>query len=231
MTIGAIIFSRFSSQRLPGKALVKIHGRELLGRVIDRSKLIKNIDGIVVATSSESEDDVIAEYAIKENIQIFRGSLNNVAHRALSAAKKYNFDSFVRICGDRPFMDPEIISDLAKTQDNLNLDLVTTAFPRTLPKGLTVEIIKTAALEKAVPLIDNSSQKEHVTSYFYENSKDFAIKNIDPLLNIDFKDINLCLDNEDDLIRSEWMASHLDKKGNHYANIIDLLRLAKEWKK
>ena len=53
MTIGAIIFSRFSSQRLPGKALIDIQGRELLGRVIDRSRHIKNIDEIIVATSSE----------------------------------------------------------------------------------------------------------------------------------------------------------------------------------
>ena len=36
--IGAIIFSRFDSNRLFGKALIDIQGRSLLGRVIDRAK-------------------------------------------------------------------------------------------------------------------------------------------------------------------------------------------------
>ena len=231
MTIGAIIFSRFSSQRLPGKALIDIQGRELLGRVIDRSRHIKNIDEIIVATSSESEDDKIAEYAKKENIQVFRGSLDNVAHRALWASKKHKFDSFVRICGDRPFMDPEIISDLVFMQKNSDLDLITTAFPRTLPPGLTVEIIKTAALERAISSMVDSSEREHITSYFYKNSDEFSIKNIDPISEIDFKDINLCLDTEDDRIRLEWIVSHLDKNGRHHARISDLIDSFRAWER
>jgi len=230
MIIGAIIFSRFSSKRLPGKALIDVQGRELLGRVIDKSKSIKNIDKIIIATSLEAEDDVIVEYAKKENIQIFRGSLNNVAHRALSASKKYKLDSFVRICGDRPFMDPEIVTDLVNIQKNLDLDLVTTAFPRTLPPGLTVEIVKTAALERAVPSMVDFLDREHITSYFYKNFKDFSIKNIDPISDLDFKGINLCMDTEDDQIRLEWIARHIDKKG-FYAKVSDLIHLAKEWER
>ena len=68
MSIGAIIFSRYASERLPGKALLDISGRCLLGRVIDRTKFIEGIDHIIVATSSNEEDDVIASFVKKEEI-------------------------------------------------------------------------------------------------------------------------------------------------------------------
>ena len=46
-----------TSQRLPGKALLDIYGRCLLGRVIDRSKHIEGVDKLTIATSTDAEDD------------------------------------------------------------------------------------------------------------------------------------------------------------------------------
>ena len=83
MAIAALIFSRYSSQRLPGKALMDIYGRCLLGRVIDRTKLIKGIDKIIVATSSDESDDPIIKFLEREDVYIYRGSLDNVFSRAL----------------------------------------------------------------------------------------------------------------------------------------------------
>ncbi len=229
MRVGAIIFSRFSSHRLPGKALIDIRGRELLGRVIDRSKFIKNIDEIIVATSSEIEDDIIAEYVKKENIQIFRGSLNNVAQRALNASIFFQLDSFVRICGDRPYFDPDLVTELVAIQRDLDKDLITTTFPRTYPPGLTVEIIKVDALKRAIESMQ-SDDKEHVTKYFYNHYEDFSLKNIDAPENYDFGDINLCLDTEDDLKKIEWIASDLNEKENDYARMSHLIKSAKRWR-
>jgi len=101
--IGGLIFSRFDSTRLPGKALLEINGREMLGRVIDRAKKIPGLDGIVVATTDREVDDTIAEFASKENVGCFRGSLDDVAFRAFKACESFGFSKFVRICGDRPF--------------------------------------------------------------------------------------------------------------------------------
>ena len=108
--IGAIIFSRFDSSRLYGKALIDIEGRCLLGRVIDRAKLIKGISNIVVATSERKVDDPIQEFAKNEGIGTYRGSCDDVYKRAIEACNKFKFDIFARICGDRPFLDYELIS-------------------------------------------------------------------------------------------------------------------------
>ena len=102
-TIGLIIFSRLNSSRLPGKALLEISGRPLLGHVIDRAKKISKQYPLVIATSNTSSDDAIEKFAVSEKIKIFRGSLNNVLLRAIKCCEKFNFNGFARICGDRPF--------------------------------------------------------------------------------------------------------------------------------
>ena len=84
-----------SSTRLPKKAMLEISGRSLLGRVIDRSKHIKGIDEIIVATSNDKDDDEIANLSAREGVKVYRGSLENVTLRALSTCKEYNLDKFV----------------------------------------------------------------------------------------------------------------------------------------
>ena len=74
----------------------------MLGRVIDRTKEIKGIADIIVATSTDKEDDQIVDFAEHENVNVYRG-LKDVANRALDSCLKFNLDKFVRICGDRPF--------------------------------------------------------------------------------------------------------------------------------
>ena len=124
MKVGAIIFSRMSSSRLPSKALIEINGRSLLGRVIDITKLIEGVDEIVVATSTKSEDEPIKKFVKNEEITLFRGNLNDVCVRALDVCNKYNFDKFVRICGDRPFFCHKIITHLISVHNRNDVDVV-----------------------------------------------------------------------------------------------------------
>ena len=136
---GLIIFSRFDSSRLPGKALVDISGRPLIGRVLDRCRLVSGFDKLLVATSDRAVDDPIAEFAYKENVALFRGDCNDVLGRAVGACQQYEVDTMVRICGDRPFLDPHLVSELLSIHAHSNFDLVTTMCPRTYPPGLTTE--------------------------------------------------------------------------------------------
>ncbi len=229
MKTGAVIFSRNSSTRLPGKALIDISGRCLLGRVIDRTKEIKGIVDIIVATSTDKEDDQIVDFAEHENVNVYRGSLKDVASRALDSCLKFNLDKFVRICGDRPFFSPKLISDLIELSNNSNFEIITTTFPRTYPPGLTCEILKTKILKDSINLIKNTDDKEHVTSYFYKHSDKFLIKNISPNEDLNFDGINLCVDTQKDLERAVWIANEIDKKELSYDNIPNIIELAHEW--
>ena len=231
MKIGAVIFSRNTSTRLPGKALIDISGRCLLGRVIDRTKEIKGIDEIIVATSIDAEDDHIVEFSEKEDVRVYRGSLNDVARRALDACIKYNLDKFVRICGDRPFFSPNLISELIELSNSSNFEIITTTYPRTYPPGLTCEILNTKTLMSSIDLIKNTDDKEHLTSYFYKHPDRYSIKNFYPNEDLKFDEINLCVDTQKDLERAIWIANQIEKKELSYDNIPNIIALAHKWDK
>ena len=175
MRIGVLIFSRYDSSRLPGKALLNLDGRELLGRVIDRSKKLRNACEVAVATSDRSTDDVIADFAIEQGIHVFRGHADDVAARAVDACRFFGWDAFARICGDRPFYDIAIVDSAIDYMINEPCDLITTEGKYSLPPGLTTEVVLLEALERFLPNF-SKFHREHLTSFFYERTDYFRIK-------------------------------------------------------
>ena len=199
--IGLIIFSRMSSTRLPGKALIKINNRELLGRVIDRAIKLIDINNIVVSTSLKDVDLEIVKFCEKEDINCFRGNEDNVLDRAIKTAREFSFDNFIRVCGDRPFFSLKIIELALSIHFENDCDLTTsTSKFSNIPPGLTTEIIKLSALEK---ILDNnqinSINKEHITSYFYENEEKFKISYLNFLEQGFTKEMRFVVDNQLDL--------------------------------
>lgn len=177
--IGLIIFSRYNSIRFPGKALFKIEGRELLGHVLDRTKKIGCEFKIVVATSLQEDDDAIEKFAISENVEVFRGSQENVMFRAIECCNKFNFNSFARICGDRPLFCPNLARELISFHEENSTQLTTNIKKKTYPSGFTFEVIDVDALVKLKKENLQKEDLEHITSYFYRNPKDFKIYNFE----------------------------------------------------
>ena len=99
-----------TSKRFPNKAIKKINGEHSLNLVIRRIKKIKNLDEIILATSTHKSDNYLKKIAKKEKIKFFRGSLNKVAQRYFEAAKKYNLDYFVRVTGDAILCDEVMLN-------------------------------------------------------------------------------------------------------------------------
>ena len=98
-----IIFSRMNSSRLPGKALMKLAGKTLLEHVITRAKLCQTQARIIVATSNETSDDLLAQLCKNLNVDYFRGPLNNLVLRTHQTMEHFKIDSMARVCGDRIF--------------------------------------------------------------------------------------------------------------------------------
>ncbi len=173
----AIIQARCSSKRFPNKILKFAYGKPLIHHVILKLLKSKNISKIIVATSDHKSDDKLIRYLKKIKVEFFRGSLTNVTERMLNLAllKKKTF--FLRISGDSPLIDYKLV-DLAISifKKNKRYDLVTNTFPRSFPKGQSVEIIRTSLLKKHISKM-SKIEKEHVTKYFYKYSKNFYIKN------------------------------------------------------
>jgi len=110
---GVVVFSRYNSTRLPGKALLDLGGKPLLGRILERLRHVQSADKLIVATSDQGSDDALAEFVKAEpNVDLYRGPLNDVSGRALGCMRAFGLDVMVRICGDSPFEIPAVIDDM-----------------------------------------------------------------------------------------------------------------------
>ena len=208
MKVPAIIFSRMGSSRLPGKALRHIAGEPLIKRVINRVSKVKNLSTIVVATSNSRTDDGLTQYIQSLNIEVFRGAAHDVLNRAVSCASYLGVDKFVRINGDSPLIDPELLEKGIDMWGDPNLDLISNVFPRTYPVGMSVEIIKTDSLKKILGLTADSCDREHITRFFYKNPEKFRILNFESG-RPDLRKVRLAVDTKEDLERINWLFKEL----------------------
>ena len=201
MLINCIIQARMSSKRLYGKVLKKLNGEEVLKHIIKEVKKSKNLSDIIVATSKKKEDNKIELFCKKNKIKFFRGSLKNVYLRYKKLLLENNCDYFIRVCADSPLIDIKIINKILKIakKNNFKKEIYTNVYPRTFPKGSSVELISSKTFLDTFKKIKLSSHKEHITRYYYDNYKHFNILNLKSV--VDYSKINFSLDSKNDLIK------------------------------
>jgi spore coat polysaccharide biosynthesis protein SpsF len=166
-----------SSSRLPGKVLMDLGGRPLLGRLLDRLRRFSGSDRIVLATSEEPDDDPVAAFCEVEEVDCVRGPLEAVSERFLRVMERFPCEAFVRINGDSPLLDPRLILRGIREFRLGGFDLATNVFPRTYPKGQSVEVVRAETFRREAPGFPEPEDREHVTRYFYRRPDGFAIRN------------------------------------------------------
>lgn len=170
----AVIQARVGSTRLPGKVLRALKSRPVLEWVVRAAQGAEGIDDVVIATSTEASDDVIADFAGDRGIQVIRGSESDVLARFLQAVSETGADAVVRLTADCPLLDPDIISQVVGIwRRTPSFDYVSTTLIRTLPRGLDVELVTADALNR----VANRSEphhRAHVTSGVYEEGSGFS---------------------------------------------------------
>ncbi len=214
-----IIPARLSSVRLPKKHLFKIGNLRVIEIIFKRLSENFKKENIFVATSNNKSDNELCEFCKKKNINFFRGSLNNVINRVYKLAITQKAYGFVRINGDSPLVISSTIKKAVKKFKTKKYDLVTNVFPRSFPVGMSVEIIKTQALKKILKKIKKRLHKEHITSYIYENYKDFRIYNIKNKKN--YSNIHLAIDTYRDFIKIKRI---LLKQKKNRLNLRDIIK-------
>lgn len=179
----AIIQARMSSKRLPGKVLAMIGDTPMLAWVVERSRLAKSVDEVVVATTVEDADDEIAEFCRQRSYAVWRGDPTDVLDRYRQVAQEYSADIIVRITADCPLIDAGLIDEAVEAliTSDPPVDFVANRFPwgRTFPIGLDVEACTREALETAWVQADQKNEREHVMPYIYENPALFKVIQLD----------------------------------------------------
>jgi spore coat polysaccharide biosynthesis protein SpsF len=173
----AIIQARMGSTRLPGKVLVDISGQPLLQRLIERVQATPGIDRVVVATTIESTDDVLANWCAAHFIPVFRGSVDDVLDRFWQCAQLYKAEFIVRVTADDPLKDPQIISEALKLCGSApEVDYASNTLQPTYPEGLDIEVVRFRALERAAREATLPSEREHVMPYVWKHPERFVLR-------------------------------------------------------
>jgi len=219
----AIIQARMGSTRMPGKSLRLLAGKPVIMHVVDRVKAASNISTVVVATTTEPQDDVLAAYLEENSVPVFRGSTTDVLSRYVSAVKKFGGDPIVRLTGDDPLKDPGVITHvIQKYLDRPeDFDYVSNTILPTFPEGQDTEVIRTEALFAIERLTTDAYDHEHVTPYLYNNQGKFRCHNV--VQPLDRSHMRWTLDTEEDFCFFEKVFAELG--ADHFYSMNEVMEL------
>lgn len=154
------------SSRLPGKSLFELGGITLLEHVVRRTLAIDNLSQVIVATSDQMDDDIIADLVrdkFASEVAIYRGHAFDVQHRFLAATQDFEEAIVARITADDPFRAPELFAEAFKLATHGNLDYVR-MIPRTVPLGIDAEVFRLSALRDSRARCPSAESAQHVTT-------------------------------------------------------------------
>lgn len=148
-----LIQCRLKSKRLPYKALRPLYGKPMILHLCDRVEQT----GLkyTVCTSTAPQDTILFDFLFSNDYPVSRGDPWNVAKRFREEAAEGNYNPIIRVTGDNPLTDPNIILDLLALWEP-----GTYVYPTGLPRGVRSEVIDVSLLDK-IPL----DKQEHEFSY------------------------------------------------------------------
>ncbi len=216
-----------TSTRLPGKILKDVGGKPMLVQQLNRLKKCELIDEIVIATTVNTADDVVADLANSEDVGCFRGDEEDVLSRFVGAAKQSRADVVIRSTADCPLIDAKITDDVVKEliENSEKCDYVSNTEKRTYPRGIDIEAFFADTLFRIDRLGKSEAAREHVTSYLRGERPDlFMIRHVCD--DVDNSDLRLTVDNSEDLELIRRLYNELDLSSTEipYRELVKYLR-------
>lgn len=226
MRIVGTIEARMGSSRLPGKTLTEVYdGNVLLGLVVNRFKLCKEIDDVCVATSNAPNDDVIETWCKRNNICCYRGSENDVLDRVAKAASFARADAIVQMGGDSAYLDFELIDQLVRIYKQNNYDYVCNDLELTYPLGIYGHVVGVNALTELNAIDDLTVEdREDVVRYFWEHPEKYSLKNITAPEELRCPDLRLTIDYPEDMQQAIAVYEHFGKDSFTTDDILKLYK-------
>ena len=220
--ITVIIEARTGSSRLRNKVVAEIEGKPMIFYVIDRVKQIKSVEQIILATTQEKNDKILIEIAKQNSIGIFAGDSMDVLNRDYQCALQNNADPIIRITGDCPLIDPDIVEEMLEFYLKNNYDYISNRINPKYPDGLDVEIYSFKTLQMVEQNAKLSSERALVTTYITKNPKIFKIFSYEN--QEDLSDHRWTVDEQNDLEFIRKIYSIMKPKTNFSMNeIIEIL--------
>ncbi|MFM8507411.1 MAG: cytidylyltransferase domain-containing protein [Actinomycetota bacterium] len=169
----AVIQARLGSQRFPEKMLAELGGYSLLEWVVRRVQRSELLDRVVVATTQEPLDDRLVAECKQLEVEVRRGSTNDVLGRFVSAIEGDTADAVVRVCADNPFIDPGCIDQVVREFHGAGVEYAFNHRPYgncNYADGFGAEVISAGLLRRLATMNLTPQQREHVTLAIVDES-------------------------------------------------------------
>jgi len=199
MRFVAVIEARMTSSRLPGKVLMEVLGVSMLERLLIRLQSVTNLDEIIVATTTNIQDDPIVAVANKMGVMHFRGSELDVLARVVGAGIASDADVVVEITADCPIIDPRVIEQMIEIYKINECDYLSNCHFREFPDGMDVQLINFISLKESHGRELTQEDREHVSLYIRNHPEFYRQMHIAAPKNLRYPGLRLTLDNQEDL--------------------------------
>ncbi|MAU37620.1 MAG: glycosyl transferase family 2 [Flavobacteriales bacterium] len=235
--LGIVIQARTGSNRLPNKMLLPFYASKgVLELLLEKLRNTFNNVPIIVATTTNTRDDVIVKLCLKNKINYFRGSEHNVLHRFIDVANKFNLTKIIRVCADNPFLSMEALSVLISKFPNSDLDYMSFQTSNGVPVittqyGFWAEAVTLIALKRIKKQTNSLKFLEHVTNYIYDHPESFNIKFLEIQSFFEQKpNIRMTLDtHEDYLLLQEIYKEYIVLQERTLRSLVELVSNNRIW--
>jgi len=205
-----IVFASMKTGRPAGKVLQDVGGQPFLKHLLQRLSLFKPVNHLIVATTQEEENDEIETFCRFQGFSCFRSDRETMADHYLNVMKSYSIDAAFKVSTFCPLIDLSILGRaFNEFQSKEEIDVVTNMQSKTFPVGQGVEVFTRDALEEALTKIKKKTDLANVTSYFYDNAKDFKIHNFES--ETDWSKIKMTVDTAKDMKAFEEILEKLSQ--------------------
>ncbi len=220
-----------NSTRLPGKVLLPVCGRPILEYLVRRLKAVSSISDIVLATTVNSIDDQLEDFALQQNIGVFRGSEENVMSRVIGAAELVTADVVVEITGDCPIIDPQLIDQAVRTFCANNVDYVSNNLQPSYPDGMDTEVFKLETLKASASMTTDVHDKEHVSRHIRSNPDLFSHIYLPAPSELHWPELGLTLDEHSDYLLLKKIIEYFEPDYPVFScsQVVELLKKKNDW--
>jgi spore coat polysaccharide biosynthesis protein SpsF len=129
----------------------------------------------------------------------------------------------IRLTGDCPLIDWTIIDAAVELQRRAGSDIAGNGIKRTYPDGLDVEVVSSAALDRAHREATEPGHREHVTQYIYHHPEIFRLADLTQTPDLGL--LRWTVDTPSDFEMVEKVFSGLADRGNDFLqqDVLDFL--------
>lgn len=231
MKIVATIEARMTSSRLPGKVLLQALGQPMLLHLINRLRAVPSIDQIVLATTINAADDVLAEFAAGKGIESYRGSEQDVMMRVIGAAESAGADVIVEITGDCPIIDPDIVEQTIRMYLHHDAAYVSNAHIRSYPDGMDTQVFRLETLKRSAAMTNHPLDREHVSLHMRNHPELFPQVHLVAPPSLWWPELGLTLDEQADYRLLKKIIESLGPADPLFGcrEVIELLKRNPDW--